>query len=309
MPRKVTLYSVEKFRGLNLNHPKSMLSPEDLARLENFILRRGGALRLRPGMARMNMETETVLLEAASFEDDFESYSLSDDLDTVSADWTDVGEHPITVKSHPSSGQAVEGDFDAAGDNRGYYIHDSWAGGNDQWAEIEFTENLNTSQAIGVMVRMSSTPTGYLLQISGAAFPANGTHGFSVYRVDAMNSLNAVAAIGDPGFSAGDRIRLAVYGSGQLRAYVNDVEVWRGSDSTYSTGKPGIYTFDTSSGSGRIDDFKAGVARADHLWQIQSGNESTRMFPFERSDGTQILVIAHGDQLRAVRIGTPEWTE
>ena len=79
MPR-LTRIKIDSWGSLNVNSPKAMLKPEELAWLQNFITRRGGSLALRPGYARM-AGGEPVLLQVAS--DDFNRASLGANLGLV----------------------------------------------------------------------------------------------------------------------------------------------------------------------------------------------------------------------------------
>jgi len=309
MGRKVTTISVEQFAGLNINSPKSMLKPEELTRLQNFILRRGGSLRLRPGYARMLTDTNAFAFIPPVFSDDFEAYTIGQTLGSQ-ADWTELGDTDSYVRAGPVTGQAVKAEY-VAGPNcvSACYVS-TWSSGDDHYAEHTLTEVMAAGQYCGPMVRVDPAGTGeaYLLYVAGAG---GGNHTLNLYRFNLSTyGLTAIAGIGNLPAQAGDVAKLAIAG-GQLRAYYNGVELWRGSEGTISTGYPGLWNRGTAAviDGIRLDDFNAGVVSTSQKYQVDSPAQPKRIYSFERTDGSIIIIIPNGGQIVAHKLGSPEWTE
>lgn len=108
----------------------------------------------------------------------------------------------------------------------------------------------------GPCVRLSGDD-GYVLQ-------AWSTTLAKTYRLDG----GALTVLDDVGvaFTAGDTLRIRAEGT-TISVFVNDVELWSGTDATYATGQPGLHYVNNNEGASRLDDFYAtdlGAAATPH---------------------------------------------
>jgi hypothetical protein len=118
---------------------------------------------------------------------------------------------------------------------------------DDQWAEVDATYSTAISE-VTVAVRQDGSGNGY------AASWGTGSSGqYTIFNTNGWVGLANVSGVGITGTR---RIRLEVVGTA-IRMYVNGILVLSATDSTYSSGKPGISAwYDTTTPV--IDNFTAG---------------------------------------------------
>jgi len=123
--------------------------------------------------------------------------------------------------------------------------------GDDQ--ETQFTVvSVGTGDIIGMVVRGSTAGTGYLFWLDGVAEASRGIYRFA--SAASMTKISGSTQIIDA--VAGDVVRFRAEGN-TLTVYVNGVAVATATDSTYTTGQPGIWYARSNINASRADDFSA----------------------------------------------------
>ena len=142
------------------------------------------------------------------------------------------------------AGMSIVGNA-AAGNGGGLHAMAQWTGstfGADQWAQGTVTY-VSGSQYIGPAVRVNATGQGYSVTVdNGAAYVSNQT-GFGTSTV-----LLTISGT----FASGGVLKLGIVGS-LLTAYWNGASIGSVTDTTYTTGQPGIRSY----GGGSIDNWSA----------------------------------------------------
>jgi hypothetical protein len=146
---------------------------------------------------------------------------------SLSGNWTKVGSSNYTV----SSG----------------YIAPSFSGTNNiYWNAVSFTRTQCSSVTIGTPNANGGGPA-VLESSSGSYLSGASTSGLAAitkYTVsgDAYSNLTTVSH----SFTAGDVLKLCSNGAGGLTAYLNGSSILTASDSTWTTGQPGIFGYGPS---------------------------------------------------------------
>lgn len=146
---------------------------------------------------------------------------------------------------------------EAGSDGYGYEACASYTGtsfSDDQWAQVTLTKS-NESCRSGPCVRMSSTSgNGYCVVASSASADT------TLAVITAGSFASSLESCGYLTFAINDVIKLSVTGT-SFTIYKNGDSVGTCTDSTYSTGKPGVYINNTAAetaGLATVGSFNAG---------------------------------------------------
>jgi hypothetical protein len=203
-----------------------------------------------------------VALHAANASDNFNR----DDSSSCGTDWDAI------VGVLDTNGSAIQVDagsgsnaFNACG-----YKESTVNFTDDQCAELTVTANDGVGKYASVAVHITGTGA----TADWYAYMADSTDGLLQEITDGVGA-NLDTGLG--GVTAGDEIAIE-WVSGTLKAYLNGVEVGSASDSTITSGQPGMAIYPVGSpGAIRLDDFVAydGAAVSGHC-QAGGGGSTVR---------------------------------
>lgn len=279
------------FVGLDLSTGKIHMPPGAAQVDVNGDRRRRGAWRVRAGYARL-LSGNVHVQEDNRVEDDFAAMSPADELQDE-ANWTGAGfDGDDGVKAN-ASGQIQ---MQSPSGGYGVVLYSGAAFTDDHFAEAAIDQTSPGIGEIGPIVRASASG-GYVFVL----YPDSGLS--FLYRFNGTGlTLLASASVATPG---GSIARLEARNS-TLRCYVNGALVITTTDTTFTTGDPGVFAA-ILNGFGTLDDFAAGdlvnVTEAVVVPSIPS-----RITAFERDDDVVKVLVAHGAQVTVFDAGEPEWS-
>lgn len=159
------------------------------------------------------------------------------DAANLGANWTVIsGMQNISIVSNKASinsgvsGQNYGGVFTGA----------SWTGGNDQYAEMTYDAETSGDDGGALCRGTSAADTGYLADINNNdAVALGGLMHIDLFIINPAGTFTTVVTGATGTVVAGDVVRCETEGS-TIRFKLNGVQKLSGSNSTITTGKPGI---------------------------------------------------------------------
>lgn len=198
------------------------------------------------------------------------------DAGTLGANWTNVSAANLQVSGNIAT---------LATDNFGLctYTGAAWTGGNDQYAEAAVVL-LQSGKDMGIVVRSTgtyfSTDSCYLAIINSLdAAVALGSSMRLQLTKSVSNTFTDITNV-DMVISANDVIRLEANGT-TIRILVNGVVKISVTDSSVTTGNPGIFISSGAVNGSKWDNFAAGdFAGAGAAFAVDRPRGNKRPFPF-----------------------------
>lgn len=285
------------FRGLDLNTAKTRMDPGAAQRSDNADYRRNGAVRIRPGYARLLSATGYKYTQRAS-----DAFTTPDNTKLRDkAGWTGRGTNYII------KGIVGGGEIEQAGLSAGFE--------GCEYNAVNFNEDHYSSIIVGATI-------GAVGEIgSGAMVRSDATKAYALIVGDGDVSLYLVRTTWatpsqiqlvsgfDPGpqINTGDTLRLEAIGQ-VLYAYLNGTIQFTYDIASFgdpTAGRPGIYMGDDLSAVVFINSWAGGDIELGTA-PVEIDSEASRFHSFERDDGQVKLLIAHGGTIEAFDAGVTE---
>ncbi len=158
---------------------------------------------------------------------------------SLGANWTNVALTMDIISNQCAS------DASSSNENLSYYSGAGWTGGNDHYSEVI----LNTVQSAhdgGPTCRTSGTSAAnancyiFVINDDDAAKTLPNTFSIALYKQVTGSFTQIGSSVTGVSIAVNDLIRLEVQGTA-LRGFVNGVQKISGTDSSLSTGNPGLY--------------------------------------------------------------------